>query len=53
MTITWEVLKTKTLEQAEHLYNQGYVNQNLWNQYCYLWRNGASRLSHELESYEV
>ena len=53
MKITWEILQKKSLEEAEDLYNNGLISDNLWIQYCYLWRNGATRLSGLLSDFEV
>ena len=53
MLITWEILKDKTLEDAENLYRSGLVSENHWIQYCYLWRNSCYRYSNELKDYEI
>jgi hypothetical protein len=41
-----------TLEQAQSLYASGYMGQEQYELYCYIWRNGAVRFSDNLIQYE-
>jgi len=52
MAITIEHLKTKTYEQAENWYRQGIISQELWEEYCNLWRNSTPRYSGLAGQYE-
>ena len=52
MKWTIELLMDKTYEQAEQLYFNGCIGQELWEKYCYVWRNSAPRLSSLAEQYQ-
>lgn len=52
MKITLDTLKTKTYEQAENWYQRGVISQDLWEEYCDLWRNSTYRYSSLASSYQ-
>lgn len=50
--ITWEILKTKTYEDAENMFNQGIISLDQWEKYCDLWRNSCVRYSNLAADYQ-
>jgi hypothetical protein len=45
MSITLDQIKDKTYEQAENMYFQGIISQDVWEEYVELWQTSATRYS--------
>lgn len=51
--IAYTNYRNLSLAEMRSYLHQGRISENVWEAYCYLWRNTAVRLSSEMEEYEL